>query len=166
MMAPEAEESGEVVDEMIANGFQLFLREVEGLRISMGSEAEKKSRKGIAQSTNGMVDLCTLLIHCAQTMATDDHRSAAELLRKIKQHSSPQGDATQRLAHYFAEGLEAWLAGSGSLVHLGRGLPQSLPAVRGSLLLLSDGVQVCQLDHLQGYCREEEGAHCGLQHTL
>jgi hypothetical protein len=117
MMAPEAEESGEVVDEMIANGFQLFLREVEGLRISMGSEAEKKSRKGIAQSTNGMVDLCTLLIHCAQTMATDDRRSAAELLRKIKQHSSPQGDATQRLAHYFAEGLEAWLAGSGSLVY-------------------------------------------------
>ncbi|CAD6218087.1 unnamed protein product [Miscanthus lutarioriparius] len=117
MMAPEAEESGEVVDEMIANGFQLFLREVEGLRISMGSEAEKKSRKGIAQSTNGMVDLCTLLIHCAQAMATDDRRSAAELLRKIKQHSSPQGDATQRLAHYFAEGLEAQLAGSGSLVY-------------------------------------------------
>jgi len=51
---------------MIANGFQLFLREVESLRISMGSEAEKKnSRNGIARSTNGTVDLCTLLIHCA-----------------------------------------------------------------------------------------------------
>jgi hypothetical protein len=120
MMAPEAEESGEVVDEMIANGFQLFLREVESLRISMGSEAEKKkkkSRNGIALSTNGTVDLCTLLIHCAQAVATDDHRSTADLLRKIKQHSSPRGDATQRLAHYFAEGLEARLAGSGSQVY-------------------------------------------------
>ena len=53
---------------MIANGFQLFLIEVESLHISMGSEAEKKkkkSRNGIARSTNGTVDLCTLLIHCA-----------------------------------------------------------------------------------------------------
>ena len=41
----------------------------------------------------------------------------ADLLRKIKQHSSPLGDATQRLAHYFAEGLEARLAGSGSQVY-------------------------------------------------
>ena len=112
MMAPEPEESGEVIDEMIANGFQLFFREMEGLRISMGNEAgKKKSRKGSARSANGAVDLCTLLIHCAQAVTTDDRRSAAELLWKIKQHSSPRGDATQRLAHYFAEGLEARLAG-------------------------------------------------------
>jgi len=66
MMAPEPEESGEVIDEMIANGFQLFFREMEGLRISMGNEAgKKKSRKGSARSANGAVDLCTLLIHCA-----------------------------------------------------------------------------------------------------
>jgi len=41
----------------------------------------------------------------------------ADLLRKIKQHSSPRGDATQRQAHYFAEGLEARLAGSGSKLY-------------------------------------------------
>jgi len=52
-----------------------------------------------------------------QAVATDDRRSAAELLWKIKQHSSPRGDATQRLAHYFAEGLEARLAGSGSKLY-------------------------------------------------
>jgi len=58
MMAPEPEESGEVIDEMIANGFQLFFREMEGLRISMGNEAgKKKSRKGSARSANGAVDL-------------------------------------------------------------------------------------------------------------
>jgi hypothetical protein len=28
------------------------------------------------------------------------------------------------------------------------------------------GVQVFQHDHLQGYCREEKGTHCGLWHTL
>ncbi|XP_021316530.1 scarecrow-like protein 34 [Sorghum bicolor] len=118
MMAPEPEESGEVVDEMIANGFQLFLREVESLRISMGSEAEKKkSRKGNARSANGVADLCALLMHCAQAVAMDDRCSAAELLRKIKKHSSPRGDAAQRLARYFAEGLEARLAGSGSPVY-------------------------------------------------
>jgi hypothetical protein len=118
MMAPEPEESGEVIDEMIANGFQLFFREMEGLRISMGNEAGKKrSRKGSARSANGAVDLCTLLIHCAQAVATDDRRSAAQLLWKIKQQSSPRGDATQRLAHYFAEGLEVRLAGSGSKLY-------------------------------------------------
>jgi hypothetical protein len=117
MMAPEPEESGVVVDEMVANGFQLFFREMEGLRISMGSEAEKKSRKGSVRSAKGVVDLCTLLMHCAQAVAVDDRRSAAELLWKIKQHSSPRGDATQRLAHYFAEGLEARLAGSGSKLY-------------------------------------------------
>ncbi|WVZ90326.1 hypothetical protein U9M48_036635 [Paspalum notatum var. saurae] len=45
-------------------------------------------------------------------MATDNRRSAIELLRKIKQHSSPRGDATPRLAHCFAEGLEVRLTGS------------------------------------------------------
>ncbi|RLN30703.1 scarecrow-like protein 9 [Panicum miliaceum] len=40
--------------------------------------------------------------------------SATELLRQIKRHASPQGDATQRLAHCFAEGLQARLAGTGS----------------------------------------------------
>ena len=44
-------------------------------------------------------------------------RGATELLRQIKQHSGPTGDATQRLAHCFAEGLEARLAGTGSQVY-------------------------------------------------
>ncbi|CAD6255527.1 unnamed protein product [Miscanthus lutarioriparius] len=123
LMVPEPEETGQVVDEMIVNGLKLCLKEMEALRISMGSEAKKKARKGKGKSAQGRsssneaVELSTLLIHCAQAVATDNCRSATELLRQIKQHSSPKGDATQRLAHCFAEGLEARLAGSGSQLH-------------------------------------------------
>ena len=116
LMVPEPEETGEVVDEMIVNGLELCLKEMEALRITMGSEAKKKARKG-RSSSNEAVELSTLLIHCAQAVATDNRRSATELLRQIKQHSSPKGDATQRLARCFAEGLEARLAGSGSQLY-------------------------------------------------
>jgi hypothetical protein len=37
-----------------------------------------------------------------------------ELLKQIKQHASAAGDATQRLAYYFAKGLEARILGTGS----------------------------------------------------
>ncbi|CAA2985177.1 scarecrow 9 [Olea europaea subsp. europaea] len=64
-----------------------------------------------------VVDLRTLLINCAQAVAADDRRSANELLKQIRQHSSPFGDGNQRLAHCFADGLEARLAGTGSQIH-------------------------------------------------
>ncbi|KAG2562888.1 hypothetical protein PVAP13_8KG299600 [Panicum virgatum] len=128
LMVPEPEETGEVVDEMIVNAYDLCLKEMESLRITMGSsedtkkkkEKKKKGMKGKgkgSRSRNEAVDLSTLLIHCAQAVATDNRRGAAELLRQIRQHSSPRGDATQRLAHVFAEGLEARLAGSGSQLY-------------------------------------------------
>jgi hypothetical protein len=60
------------------------------------------------------VDLRTLLILCAQAISANDFRTANELLKQIRQHSSPFGDGTQRLAHFFANGLEARLAGSGN----------------------------------------------------
>ncbi|KAI3447700.1 hypothetical protein Pfo_004365 [Paulownia fortunei] len=64
-----------------------------------------------------VIDLRTLLINCAQAVAADDRRNANELLKQIRQHSSPFGDGNQRLAHYFADGLEARLAGTGSQIH-------------------------------------------------
>ncbi|GMI97116.1 SCARECROW-like 14, GRAS (GAI, RGA, SCR) 2, ARABIDOPSIS THALIANA GRAS (GAI, RGA, SCR) 2 [Hibiscus trionum] len=63
------------------------------------------------------VDLRTLLILCAQAVSADDRRTAGELLKQIKLHSSPRGDGTQRLAYIFANGLEARLDGSGALIH-------------------------------------------------
>ncbi|OIW09187.1 hypothetical protein TanjilG_11325 [Lupinus angustifolius] len=60
------------------------------------------------------VDLRTLLILCAQAVSAGDNRTANELLKQIRQHSSPLGDASQRLAHYFGNGLEARLVGAGT----------------------------------------------------
>ncbi|KAK3016400.1 hypothetical protein RJ639_007047 [Escallonia herrerae] len=64
-----------------------------------------------------VIDLRTLLILCAQAVAADDRKSATELLKQIRQHSSPFGDGSQRLALQFADGLQARLAGTGSQIH-------------------------------------------------
>ncbi|KAI3993533.1 hypothetical protein MKX01_002546 [Papaver californicum] len=83
---------------------------------SRGSNSGKP--RGRKQKSKGdMVDLRTLLIHCAQAVAADDRRTASELLRQLRQHSSPDGDGSQRLAHCFANGLEARFAGSGSQIY-------------------------------------------------
>uniref|UniRef100_A0A6N2L2B8 Uncharacterized protein n=1 Tax=Salix viminalis TaxID=40686 RepID=A0A6N2L2B8_SALVM len=73
-----------------------------------------KSRSKRQNKRMETVDLRTLLILCAQAISTDDSRNANELLKQIRQHSSPLGDGTQRLAHFFADGLEARLVGSGN----------------------------------------------------
>jgi hypothetical protein len=93
------------------------MKRMENLPIAMDSESEKSARKGARGKEslmNEVIDLRTMLIHCAQSVATGDRRSTTEVLKQIKQHSSPRGDATQRLAHCFTIGLEARLAGTGS----------------------------------------------------
>ncbi|KAJ0103003.1 hypothetical protein Patl1_06415 [Pistacia atlantica] len=64
-----------------------------------------------------VVDLRNLLTLCAQAVAANDRRNADELLKKIRQHSSSTGDGMQRMAHIFADGLEARLAGAGTKVY-------------------------------------------------
>ncbi|ONK76916.1 uncharacterized protein A4U43_C02F1220 [Asparagus officinalis] len=73
--------------------------------------------RGKKQTKKEVVDLRTLLVHCAQMVAADDQRSTNELLKQIRQHSSPTGDGSQRLAHYFANALEARLAGTGREIY-------------------------------------------------
>ncbi|XP_044982985.1 scarecrow-like protein 9 [Hordeum vulgare subsp. vulgare] len=82
---------------------------------SMDNETGSSSKKG-RKSKARVIDLHTLLIHCARA-TTDDRRRAGELLMEIQLHASPAGDGTQRLAYWFAEGLEARLAGTGSQVY-------------------------------------------------
>lgn len=74
-------------------------------------QVKKQSNK------NGVVDLRTLLVLCAQAVSADDRRTATELLKQIRQHSSPFGDGSQRLAHCFANGLEARLDGTGTQIY-------------------------------------------------
>uniref|UniRef100_A0A0E0J5K1 Uncharacterized protein n=1 Tax=Oryza nivara TaxID=4536 RepID=A0A0E0J5K1_ORYNI len=123
LMVPPQEDTAaasEMFDEIMFNGYEVIMKGMEELRVAMDSEAEKKARNGggagrrAARAKAAVVDLHTLLIHCAQAVATSDRRSATELLKQIKQNSSARGDATQRLACCFAEGLEARLAGTGS----------------------------------------------------
>ncbi|KAK7404562.1 hypothetical protein VNO78_05514 [Psophocarpus tetragonolobus] len=59
------------------------------------------------------VDLRNLLMMCSQCVYGNDNRAATELLKQIRQHSSPFGDALQRLSHYFANALQARLVGEG-----------------------------------------------------
>jgi hypothetical protein len=73
-----------------------------------------KSRAMKQGKMKEMVDLRTLLILCAQAVSAGDNRTANELLNQIRQHSSPYGEGSQRLAHFFANGLEARLAGTGT----------------------------------------------------
>ncbi|XP_004507177.1 scarecrow-like protein 14 [Cicer arietinum] len=72
------------------------------------SRSKKGSNKGTANLTT-TVDLWTLLTQCAQAVGGYDQSNANEILKQIRQHSSPHGDGLQRLAHYFANGLEARL---------------------------------------------------------
>ncbi|XP_057978946.1 scarecrow-like protein 14 [Malania oleifera] len=77
------------------------------------------SRKGRGAKQGGkrnLVDLRTLLILCGEAIAVNDQLTVTELLKQIREHSSPTGDGMQRLATYFSNGLEARLAGRGSQI--------------------------------------------------
>jgi hypothetical protein len=82
---------------------------------SIGGKARGRKKQGGRK--RDVVDLRTLLTLCAQAVAANDQRSTNELLKQIRQHSSPTGDGMQRMAHYFANGLEARIAGSGTQIY-------------------------------------------------
>ncbi|EPS61835.1 hypothetical protein M569_12956, partial [Genlisea aurea] len=83
-------------------------------RTSGGSSNGVKKNPGRRKS---VVDLRTLLTLCAQAVAADDRQTAGDYLKQIRQHATPTGDGMQRLAHYFANGLEARMAGSGTEIY-------------------------------------------------
>jgi hypothetical protein len=126
----------EVFEKALRPSDDMCVEQLQNLRIAMQEAVAKNEASGVGKGGNGkgrgrgggsdMVDLRTLLIHCAQAVATDDRRSATELLKQIRLHARADGDGTQRLAHCFAEGLHARLAGTGGMVH------QSLMATRVS----------------------------------
>ncbi|KAK1272095.1 Scarecrow-like protein 9 [Acorus gramineus] len=116
----------EIVRTPMLDDVLLCSKAVSDLRATLQSEVSKnsqggsnggKSSRGKKQAKKEVVDLRTMLIHCAQAVAADDHRNAIELLKQIRKHSSPDKDGTQRLASCFADGLEARLAGTGSEIY-------------------------------------------------
>lgn len=93
------------------NGVSKKMQQNDSIKASNGAKTRgKKQQRG----KRDVVDLRILLNLCAQAVGGDDRRSAYDLLKQIRQHSSPTGDGMQRLAHYFADGLEARLSGSGT----------------------------------------------------
>lgn len=84
-------------------------------------------KQGNNNSESVDVDLRTLLASCAQSVACDDRRTATEQLKQIRQNASSSGEASQRLAIIFANGLEARLAGSGTELYAALGAKQLTP---------------------------------------
>ncbi|XP_031116251.1 scarecrow-like protein 9 [Ipomoea triloba] len=80
-------------------------------------DSKGSNRKKKPGSERTVVDLRSLLTLCAQAIAVEDIRTANDYLKRIRQHSSQTGDDMQRLAHYFADGLEARIAGSGTRIY-------------------------------------------------
>ncbi|GAA0138772.1 hypothetical protein LIER_00456 [Lithospermum erythrorhizon] len=76
-----------------------------------------KGRSKKLEAKTDVVDLRTILANCAQAVATDDHRTVNEQLKKIREHASSTGDTCQRLANVFSNGIEARLAGTGRQIY-------------------------------------------------
>ncbi|CAM0149597.1 unnamed protein product [Urochloa decumbens] len=110
LMATAEDEAGvrDMIARMMASDCQLPSEEMEGLRaMNKNNTSSRQQRR--------QVDMRTLLVRCAQAV-DDGGRGARELLRQVRQHASPAGDATQRLAHCFAAALEARLAGGAGMI--------------------------------------------------
>ncbi|RZC68778.1 hypothetical protein C5167_031941 [Papaver somniferum] len=106
------DEKGKKADSILRESLKIETRK--NLHQNGGRRSHGKKQTG---KKDLVVDLQTLLIHSAQAVAAGDSRTASELLKQLRQHSSPYGDGSQRVAHYFADGLEARLAGSGSQIY-------------------------------------------------
>ncbi|GJW68832.1 scarecrow-like protein 14 [Tanacetum coccineum] len=76
---------------------------------------KKKRRKMVVE----VVDLTELLTRCAQKVASFETTAAIEILKTIRKHSSPKGSSSERMAHYFANAIEARLRGRGTQVYRG-----------------------------------------------
>ncbi|CAI9276234.1 unnamed protein product [Lactuca saligna] len=69
----------------------------------------KKRRKKVVE----MVDPTELLMQCGEAMANGDTTETVQLLKMIRKDSSPLGNSSRRMAHYFANAIEARLCGTG-----------------------------------------------------
>jgi hypothetical protein len=86
----EGTDGQEMYHDIMTFKVEEFMKRMRDLRIAKDSESKKSSRKVAQESqcANEVVDLHTMLIHCAQAVATGDLRGANETLKQIMQHSS------------------------------------------------------------------------------
>ncbi|KAL3653178.1 hypothetical protein CASFOL_002859 [Castilleja foliolosa] len=86
-------------------------KSLENEQSKKGGPNRRRKKKNIALKES--VDLRSLLMQCAQAISDFDNMKLNYLLSEIRQHSSPIGDAVERVAHYFANALDARLSGTG-----------------------------------------------------
>jgi len=155
-MAADGEDSEEaaareMLDKLMLNGDDepILADDMQELRAAMdmaktppGRPADTREDPDQQQQA---VDLHSMLIRCADAVADNDRRRAADLLQRIRHHSSPSGNATQRLAHCFAEGLQVRLNGTGNLHYRSSSL---MPKSASS----SSGVQLKAMQFFMASC--------------
>ncbi|GLT43335.1 hypothetical protein SLA2020_172940 [Shorea laevis] len=103
-----------ILDQPLQNGQSKTLQQKEQTNGSNGGKTRGKKQQ---ENKKEVVDLRTLLIVCAQAVSSNDIKTANEQLKQIRQHSSQFGDWSQRLAHIFADALEARMAGTGTQIY-------------------------------------------------
>ncbi|TVU25597.1 hypothetical protein EJB05_28099 [Eragrostis curvula] len=123
----DMEETRVIFDDIMLHDHEACFRDTSKLHMVMTSENVKSNRKRGDKQELHKVDLRMLLILCVQAISTGDQVGSIDLLKQIKQHASKTGDATERLAQCFAQGLEARLAGTGSLIY--KSLMEKSPSV-------------------------------------
>ncbi|GFP82316.1 scarecrow-like protein 14 [Phtheirospermum japonicum] len=79
------------------------------------SEESSQSKKNIPVPE--VVDLDSLLARCAEAISSFNFAAGQKLMQQVRQHCSAYGDANERLAHCFANALEARMAGTGSSLY-------------------------------------------------
>ncbi|KAI3750073.1 hypothetical protein L2E82_20697 [Cichorium intybus] len=72
-----------------------------------------KQRRKRTDAPKEIVDLKSLLTQCAEAVSSNNIVRVETFLKNIRNHSSPRGDSEERLAHYFANALEARFSGTG-----------------------------------------------------
>ncbi|XP_057449190.1 scarecrow-like protein 34 [Lotus japonicus] len=118
----DEDDLSDMFDRVLVNMFQLPLgNEYNSLQSGAAKETQQGEKPPSSDEWKAQpkkqgrkketVDLRALLLLCAQAIHANDNRAANDFLKQIRQHSSPFGDASQRLAHYFANGLEARFVG-------------------------------------------------------
>ena len=113
MVLLHSEEDDSVLCEAVLNEKSKNVQPNDRSKRSINVRANRRKTGG----KRGVVDLRTLLTLCAEAVAADDQRTATERLKQIRLHASPVGDGMQRMAHYFANGLQARIAGFGTQIY-------------------------------------------------
>ncbi|KAL8133029.1 hypothetical protein AgCh_008474 [Apium graveolens] len=88
----------------------------EGSRLQESTAGGSGGRK-VQDQRKHVVGLKRLLHLCAQAASSGDNVAAKEILNRIRQQSSPHGDASRRLGHYMANAMEARIYGTGSTLY-------------------------------------------------